>query len=287
MIVPTRWATMTTVAPAISPLEGGPEQRIGLEVERREAVVEDVDLGTLDERAGDGEALALAARQVRSALGHRRLEPSVHARARRPRPGRCAGRSHSSSSVASALPKRRLLAIVPPNRNAFCGMSPMRAHTSSRRASRTSTPSIVELPGGHVVEARDEVDERGLATPRAADDGGGPARLDDQRDVAQDRILGARVAELDVTELRASRSPGGGASGVSGSPIDGSVRRTSWIRPDETIAPRDHDEHEHGHHHGEQDLHDVLQERDEVADRHLAAVHADGAEPQDRDRSTG
>ncbi len=63
-----------------------------------------------------------------------------------------------------------------------------------------------------------------------------------------------------------------------------SVRSTSLIRPDETTAARDQDEHEHGHHHREQDLHDVLQERDEVADRHLAAVDPDRAEPQDRDR---
>ncbi len=46
-------------------VEGRPEPRVGLEVERREAVVEDVDLGPLDERPGDREALALATRQVR------------------------------------------------------------------------------------------------------------------------------------------------------------------------------------------------------------------------------
>ena len=55
----------------------GAQPRVGPEVERREAVVEDVDLGPLDERPGDREPLALAAGQVGAALGDRRLEPAV------------------------------------------------------------------------------------------------------------------------------------------------------------------------------------------------------------------
>ena len=42
MIVPTRWATMITRRPADLALERGTEARVGPEVERREAVVEDV-----------------------------------------------------------------------------------------------------------------------------------------------------------------------------------------------------------------------------------------------------
>ena len=78
MIVPTRWATMISVAPPSSALERRAQPRVRAEVERREAVVEDVDLGLLDQRPGDRQALALAARQVRAALGDRRLEAALH-----------------------------------------------------------------------------------------------------------------------------------------------------------------------------------------------------------------
>ena len=43
---------------------------------------------------------------------------------------------------------------------------------------------------------------------------------------------------------------------------------------------RDHREHERGHHHRHQDLHDVGEERRQVADRHRAARDALAAEPQ-------
>ena len=56
-----------------------------------------------------------------------------------------------------------------------------------------------------------------------------------ERDAAQDRLLGARVAELDVAELDARRSRGG-LIGSAGSWMDGSVARTSLIRPLETAA---------------------------------------------------
>ena len=55
--------------------------------------------------------------------------------------------------------------------------------------------------------------------------------------------------------------------------VDRRVRPEDLLDPSRRDdRPRDQDEHEDGHHHREQDLHDVLQERDEVADRHLAAV---------------
>src|SRR4029079_6510411 len=53
---------------------------------------------------------------------------------------------------------------------------------------------------GRVVEARDEVDQRRLATARAADDGRRLARTGPERDVAPDRLLGTRVAEFDRVE---------------------------------------------------------------------------------------
>ena len=54
--------------------EGGAQAGVGAEVERREGVVEQVDLRPPDQRPGDRQALALATRQVRAALGDGRLQ---------------------------------------------------------------------------------------------------------------------------------------------------------------------------------------------------------------------
>src|SRR5439155_19022077 len=62
--------------------------------------------------------------------------------------------------------------------------------------------------GGHVVEARDEIHERGLAAARRADDRDRLARLGRERHVAEDRVLGARIAELDGLEFDAAARPG-------------------------------------------------------------------------------
>src|SRR5436309_1655725 len=59
-------------------VEGGPQARVRREVERAEAVVEDVDRRVLHDRPGDGEALPLAAGHVRAALGDLGVQAAVH-----------------------------------------------------------------------------------------------------------------------------------------------------------------------------------------------------------------
>ena len=56
----------------------GAQAGVGGEVEGRERVVEEVDLGLAHEGAGDGQALALAAGDVRAALGDAGLEAAGH-----------------------------------------------------------------------------------------------------------------------------------------------------------------------------------------------------------------
>ena len=78
MIVDTRWATMSTVASAVCGRQGGPQAGVGGQVEGRERVVEEVDLGLAHEGPGDGQPLALAARHVRAALGDAGVEAARH-----------------------------------------------------------------------------------------------------------------------------------------------------------------------------------------------------------------
>ena len=49
------------------------------------------------------------------------------------------------------------------------------------------------------------------------------------------------------------------------------------------LSARYEDDHEHRGHHCEEDLHDVLQERRQVADRHVSTVDQTRAEPEDGD----
>ena len=108
----------------------------------------------------------------------------------------------------------------------------------SRSSSRTSTPSIRAVPAGHVVEARDEVDQGGLATARAADDGrglAGPRRNEMSR---SDRILGTRVRG---SRRRGSRACGrrrnrGRRPGSRDRRSAATVARTSLIRSADTTA---------------------------------------------------
>src|SRR5690606_28515593 len=69
-IVATRCATTITVARRAQP-------RVRRVVERGERVVEQVDRGVADDRAGDREPLALPAREVGPALRDRGVEPAV------------------------------------------------------------------------------------------------------------------------------------------------------------------------------------------------------------------
>ena len=102
MIVDTRWATMQHRRPRRVGAEGGAQPGVGRQVEGRERVVEEVDVGPADQRPGDAQALALAARDVGPALGDAGLQ-AAHG-GTKSAAWATSSASHSSSSVASGLP---------------------------------------------------------------------------------------------------------------------------------------------------------------------------------------
>src|SRR5690606_41682390 len=55
------------------PLDGVLDPSFGLDVEGARRLVEDEDRRVLEDRPGDGDALAFAARQLRAALSHQRV----------------------------------------------------------------------------------------------------------------------------------------------------------------------------------------------------------------------
>ncbi len=108
-----------------------------------------------------------------------------------------------------------------------------------------------------------------------------PARAS-KREVAQHRLFGARVRELDVAQFDVSRAV------QFGDRIDGEHHRR---RRGEHLADavrrdggaRDHDRHEGRHHDRHEDLDEVAQERGQRTDLHRPPVDREGAEPEHGD----
>ena len=85
------------------PLERVLDQPLALGVERGRGFVEQQHRRIAQQRAGDGDALALAARQARAAFAHEGVEPFGKRAQELCRIGVARGR-HSCSSLASHLP---------------------------------------------------------------------------------------------------------------------------------------------------------------------------------------
>ena len=72
-MVASRWAMTSVVRPCISVSERALHQRLAFGVEGRGRLVEKEDRRVLEQRPGDGEALALAAGQRHAALANQRV----------------------------------------------------------------------------------------------------------------------------------------------------------------------------------------------------------------------
>ena len=108
----SRWAKISVVRPAHEPVERLLDQRLALRVHRRQRLVQHQDRRVAQQRAGDGDALALAAREPHAALADHRL---VALRQARDELVALAARAAASSSagVASGRPMRMLSSTVP------------------------------------------------------------------------------------------------------------------------------------------------------------------------------
>ncbi len=163
-----------------------------------------------------------------------------------------------------------LFAIVSLKSTAFCG------HEAELRpqALLLHLPDVhavhEDAPGVHVVEARDEVHEGGLARARAADDRRHLPGLALKEMSADGRLLRAGVAEGDVAELDVARAPPPPSAASAASLMLGLDGQHLVDPARGGRGPGQHDEEEGHHEQGEEDLHGVLEERHEAADLHLA-----------------
>ena len=143
--------------------------------------------------------------------------------------------AHISSSVASGLPIRRLLATVPENRYGFCGTSPIRAHSSSGSRPAYVDPVDAHLAAGDVEQPRHQVHQRRLAGAGGADDRGRLAGPGGEGQVPQHRLLGTGIGELHAAELQLA-APRSTVTGSAGGTTEVSVSSTSAIRSAHTDA---------------------------------------------------
>ena len=124
-----------------------------------------------------------------------------------------------------------------------------------------------------------------LPDPGAADDRRRLARGGAERQLAQDGILGAGVAELHVPELDDAALAGIGRADGLDRVMDRRLGLEHLVdAPGGDRTARDQDEHEDRGQDGEHDLQQVLQECGERADLHRPVGDALGPEPHDRDR---
>ena len=190
-------------------VEGGLHHALGLGVERRGGLVQDQHRGVAVERAGDRQALALAAGQAGAFLAQhlvitlRQLGDEVGGK------GGLGGGAHAGGVGIG-------VGVGDIGRDGVVEQHHVLAH---HRQLLTVIVQAVVGDGGAVeqdvavvaaVEARDQIDQRGLAATRLADEGHGLTGADVQVDVLQRRgklraVGEAQGADIDVATCALDR----------------------------------------------------------------------------------
>ena len=194
---------MMTVASLAYGTSAARNLRVGRQVERRERVVEEVDLRLAHERPRHGEALALTARHVHAALRDLGVEPSRH----RPHEvGRLRDLERGPQLVLGGV--RLAVAQV--------AGDGAREQVRLLRDDADAVPEDVRIEFADVdaveqdrarrdvEEARGHVDQARLARSGAPDDGRRLTGQRGERDVLEDGVLGAGIAESHVAQLEPS-----------------------------------------------------------------------------------
>ncbi len=173
-------------------------QSLGFVVQRGSGFVEDQDRGVTQDRAGDRQALALAAGQQRAVLADRGLQLLRHARDELPRIG-CFGRR-------TDLLLARFHAIGDVGRDGVIeqhDLLPDHRHLPTQVGQRIVIQRDAiegdDTTAG-LVEARHQPDQAGLATAGTTHDGGDRAGLGNETDVVQGNAAVLAVAQHDVVE---------------------------------------------------------------------------------------
>src|ERR1019366_6635905 len=160
----------------------------------------EVHCRTLDDGASDGQALTLTTGDVAPPLIDGSVEPARH------RLDEIPGLSH-----LERVPQLGLRRLLPPEAKVVCDRATEQIGTLWHQSD--GVPECLQSlfadvhavdhdsAGCDVEEARDKVEQCGLARSGTTDDGGGLSRLQHERDTTQHGALASRVAERRVTKL--------------------------------------------------------------------------------------
>ena len=253
-------------------------------VERRGRLVEDQHGRVFQDRARDGQALALAAGQPEPALADERVQPLGHFPDEAHRVGRLGG----GDDVALARAAHCAIGDIREDRvveedDFLAHQRDIRAQALERQ--RLDVVTVEQHPAGaRHIEARQEVDQRGLAAARAAHQRHRFAGLDVQVDVDQ-RRLGARFIG-EVHAFVCDAPAGAGKRPLAPILLDRRVDHAEHafrggqpalqrrIELGEALDRRQ--QHEHGGHEGRE-----LADRGAIGDR---VLHRDIDDDRQRDR---
>ena len=256
------------------------DRLLGARVDRRGRVVEDEDARVGQQRARDGQALTLAARQRQAALADARVvalgqlgdEPVGLRPARGSLDLLARGVLARVGDVLGDRGAEQERVVVDDRDRA-----PQRAQVDVAHVGAVDE----HAPGGRVVQPGDELHERRLARPRRADQRERRPGLDVERDVVQ-RVDGrALVAQRDVAQLDAPRPRRQRRRPRRGDEPRGAIEDLEQPRP-RRRRPLRHAQRDTERAHRGQQHQQVGVERGEVAQRHLAVDHAPAAEEEDR-----
>ena len=259
-----------------------PEQSVGLEVQRGEAVVKDVDVGMAYDRPGNGQTLPLTAGDVGAALGDGGFQLVGH-------PG------HEVLALSHLQRVPHLL---------LCGVGFSVAQVGGhgaveeQRVLGNHAQMLPELCLGQIpdvyaveqdlalaglVDPGNQVHQGGFAGSGGADNGGGLAGTGHKADVLQHRTVRLGVMEGDVPELQ--RGERTDISVVGAVVPDGGLIVENGVDPaDGGHGPGDHVHHHGRSHDAHQDLHQIGDKRGQGTDLHAAGVDPDGAHVVSRQR---
>ena len=208
-----RWAMSSVVRPcgdqAHRPLHLG----LGGEVEVGGGLVEEQDRRVDELGPGQAQQLALAGRQRPALLGDRACGSRRAARRRSRGRRRPAPPARPRGRWRRAGRRRCWSGSCPRTGTAPAARSRAGGGRRAGRARAAAMPSTSTAPGGRVVEAGDELDERRLAGAGGADEGDDLAGGDVEVDAAQRLEARARVGERDALEADVAGRGGRGRSG--------------------------------------------------------------------------
>jgi len=187
----------------------GAEPRVGGVVEGREAVVEQVNARLADQRAGDREALALAAGKVAAALSHGGRQ------ALRQRGNEIGGLRHIERVPEFLVdgvgaPEAQVAGDAAGEQPGLLRDEPDHAPQRRQRQLAHVDAAHLHAATGHVEQPGDQVQQRRFTRAGGTGDGDRLAGCDAQVDATQRRCRSTRVLKGHGPELDATVLPGDG-----------------------------------------------------------------------------